>query len=32
MGFGLRSNGFIGQVFESTKHLPEMGTVSLVPK
>jgi hypothetical protein len=32
MGFGLRSNGFVGLVFESTKHLLEMGTVSIVPK
>jgi hypothetical protein len=32
LGFGLRSSGFIGLVFESTKHLSEMGTVSLVPK
>jgi hypothetical protein len=32
MGSGLQSNGFIGEVFESTKYLLEMGTVSLVHK
>jgi hypothetical protein len=32
MGFGLRSTGFVGQVFERTKHSSEMGMVSLVPK
>jgi hypothetical protein len=31
MGFGLRFSGYVGYVFERTKHMSGMGPVSLVP-